>query len=150
MNSANLPETWCNRFAWRRSASGMHSRCRRPRLPSCALWAGWWSVARCRCAGWWKGPMCRLTNPIRSSAPAVDAPFYVLGPVVTDIAPGYDHITAAIGFTAAASAGAACFAMSPRGTQGCPMPRKCAPALWLSVRFMPLISPRGCRRTRLG
>ncbi len=36
-----------------------------------------------------------------------DAPFYVLGPVVTDIAPGYDHITAAIGATAAASAGAA-------------------------------------------
>ena len=25
------------------------------------------------------------------------APFYVLGPLVTDIAPGYDHITAAIG-----------------------------------------------------
>ena len=34
------------------------------------------------------------------------APFYVLGPLVTDIAPGYDHITAAIGGTAAASAGA--------------------------------------------
>lgn len=25
------------------------------------------------------------------------APFYVLGPIVTDIAPGYDHITSAIG-----------------------------------------------------
>lgn len=36
-----------------------------------------------------------------------DAPFYVLGPLVTDIAPGYDHITAAIGGTAAAAAGAA-------------------------------------------
>ena len=35
------------------------------------------------------------------------APFYVLGPVVTDIAPGYDHITAAIGGAIAASAGAA-------------------------------------------
>ncbi|MCK8816452.1 phosphomethylpyrimidine synthase ThiC [Natroniella sulfidigena] len=34
------------------------------------------------------------------------APFYVLGPIVTDIALGYDHITAAIGGTAAASAGA--------------------------------------------
>ena len=34
------------------------------------------------------------------------APFYVLGPLVTDIAPGYDHITAAIGGTVAASAGA--------------------------------------------
>lgn len=35
------------------------------------------------------------------------APFYVLGPLVTDIAPGYDHITAAIGGAIAASAGAA-------------------------------------------
>ena len=34
------------------------------------------------------------------------APFYVLGPVVTDIAPGYDHITSAIGATAAATYGA--------------------------------------------
>lgn len=35
------------------------------------------------------------------------APFYVLGPLVTDIAPGYDHITAAIGGAVAASHGAA-------------------------------------------
>ncbi len=35
-----------------------------------------------------------------------DAPFYVLGPLVTDIAPGYDHITAAIGGAIAATAGA--------------------------------------------
>jgi phosphomethylpyrimidine synthase len=35
-----------------------------------------------------------------------DAPFYVLGPIVTDIAPGYDHITAAMGGAIAASAGA--------------------------------------------
>lgn len=35
-----------------------------------------------------------------------DAPFYVLGPLVTDIAPGYDHITAAIGGTMAAASGA--------------------------------------------
>ncbi|PUU91625.1 phosphomethylpyrimidine synthase ThiC [Halanaerobium sp.] len=35
-----------------------------------------------------------------------EAPFYVLGPLVTDIAAGYDHITAAIGGTAAAAAGA--------------------------------------------
>jgi phosphomethylpyrimidine synthase len=34
------------------------------------------------------------------------APFYVLGPVVTDIAPGYDHITSSIGATAAAYHGA--------------------------------------------
>ncbi|PID39261.1 MAG: thiamine biosynthesis protein ThiC [Proteobacteria bacterium] len=34
------------------------------------------------------------------------APFYVLGPVVTDVAPGYDHITSAIGGAIAASSGA--------------------------------------------
>lgn len=34
------------------------------------------------------------------------APFYVLGPLVTDIAPGYDHITSAIGGAIAASSGA--------------------------------------------
>lgn len=34
------------------------------------------------------------------------APFYVLGPLVTDIAPGYDHITAAIGGALAATYGA--------------------------------------------
>ena len=34
------------------------------------------------------------------------APFYVLGPLVTDVAPGYDHITAAIGGALAASYGA--------------------------------------------
>lgn len=35
-----------------------------------------------------------------------NAPFYVLGPIVTDIAPGYDHITSAIGGAIAASSGA--------------------------------------------
>ena len=35
-----------------------------------------------------------------------NAPFYVLGPLVTDIAPGYDHITSAIGGTLAAASGA--------------------------------------------
>lgn len=34
------------------------------------------------------------------------APFYVLGPLVTDLAPGYDHITSAIGGAIAAAAGA--------------------------------------------
>jgi len=40
------------------------------------------------------------------------APFYVLGPVVTDVFPGYDHITGAIGATAAAYWGASflCYA----------------------------------------
>jgi len=34
------------------------------------------------------------------------APFYVLGPIVTDVAPGHDHITSAIGGALAASKGA--------------------------------------------
>ena len=50
-----------------------------------------------------------------------DAPFYVLGPLVTDIAPGYDHITSAIGATAAAFYGASflCY-VTPREHLGLP------------------------------
>jgi phosphomethylpyrimidine synthase len=50
-----------------------------------------------------------------------DAPFYVLGPLVTDIAPGYDHITSAIGGTAAAYYGASflCY-VTPREHLGLP------------------------------
>lgn len=49
------------------------------------------------------------------------APFYVLGPLVTDITPGYDHITAAIGGTMAAYAGAdfLCY-VTPREHIGLP------------------------------
>jgi phosphomethylpyrimidine synthase len=49
------------------------------------------------------------------------APFYVLGPLVTDIAPGYDHITSAIGATVAAYAGASylCY-VTPREHLGLP------------------------------
>jgi phosphomethylpyrimidine synthase len=43
----------------------------------------------------------------RQQAVCRRAPFYVLGPVVMDAAPGYDHITAAIGATSAAFHGAA-------------------------------------------
>lgn len=45
-------------------------------------------------------------NVERALRVCADAPFYVLGPVVTDIAPGYDHITSCIGATAAAYYGA--------------------------------------------
>ena len=50
-----------------------------------------------------------------------EAPFYVLGPVVTDIAPGYDHITSAIGAAMAAWYGAAmlCY-VTPREHLGLP------------------------------
>jgi phosphomethylpyrimidine synthase len=45
-------------------------------------------------------------NVLMEKSVCSGAPFYVLGPIVTDIAPGYDHITAAIGGAIAASAGA--------------------------------------------
>jgi phosphomethylpyrimidine synthase len=50
-----------------------------------------------------------------------EAPFYVLGPLVTDIAPGYDHITSAIGAALAAEAGAAmlCY-VTPKEHLGLP------------------------------
>lgn len=49
------------------------------------------------------------------------APFYVLGPLVTDIFPGYDHITSAIGATAAAYHGASmlCY-VTPKEHVGLP------------------------------
>jgi len=52
-----------------------------------------------------------------------EAPFYVLGPLVTDIAPGYDHITSAIGATMAAYAGASllCY-VTPKEHLGLPEP----------------------------
>jgi phosphomethylpyrimidine synthase len=51
------------------------------------------------------------------------APFYVLGPVVTDMFPGYDHITSAIGATAAAFHGASflCY-VTPAEHLGLPRP----------------------------
>jgi phosphomethylpyrimidine synthase len=50
-----------------------------------------------------------------------EAPFYLLGPLVTDIAPGYDHITSAIGAALAAEAGAAmlCY-VTPKEHLGLP------------------------------
>jgi phosphomethylpyrimidine synthase len=50
-----------------------------------------------------------------------DAPFYVLGPLVTDAFPGYDHITSAIGAAEAARAGAAmlCY-VTPKEHVGLP------------------------------
>ncbi|MCA9176421.1 MAG: phosphomethylpyrimidine synthase ThiC [Planctomycetales bacterium] len=49
------------------------------------------------------------------------APFYVLGPLVTDIAPGYDHITSAIGAAMAGWSGAAmlCY-VTPKEHLGLP------------------------------
>ncbi|MDB2270678.1 phosphomethylpyrimidine synthase ThiC [Halorubrum ezzemoulense] len=62
-------------------------------------------------------------NVERQQAVCDGAPFYVLGPLVTDVAPGYDHITSAIGATEAARAGAAmlCY-VTPKEHLGLPEP----------------------------
>ncbi|MBP1913055.1 phosphomethylpyrimidine synthase [Thermococcus stetteri] len=52
-------------------------------------------------------PIDQIAAQVKLAKVATDnAPFYVLGPIVTDIFPGYDHITAAIGGAIAALNGA--------------------------------------------
>ncbi len=52
-------------------------------------------------------PLDMVADNIRLEKKLCDeAPYYVLGPLVTDIAPGYDHITGAIGGSIAAASGA--------------------------------------------
>jgi phosphomethylpyrimidine synthase len=67
-------------------------------------------------------PLDRVAENVRKARVwCHDAPFYVLGPLVTDIAPGYDHITSAIGGAAAGWAGAAllCY-VTPKEHLGLP------------------------------
>ena len=86
-------------------------------------------VARCRDAGvqaMVEGPgHVPISQVVENVRLAKDicrgAPFYVLGPLVTDVAPGYDHIVAGIGGALAASAGAdfLCY-VTPREHLGLP------------------------------
>lgn len=64
------------------------------------------------------------TNIVLQKKLCNDAPFYVLGPIVTDIAPGYDHITSAIGGALAAFYGAdfLCY-VTPSEHLGLPTPQ---------------------------
>jgi phosphomethylpyrimidine synthase len=88
-------------------------------------------VRRCRAAGvqiMVEGPGHVPFNQIamnmeREQLVCDQAPFYVLGPVVTDIAPGYDHISSCIGATAAAFHGASllCY-VTPAEHLGLPTP----------------------------
>ncbi|MFZ5596649.1 MAG: phosphomethylpyrimidine synthase ThiC [Bacillota bacterium] len=69
-------------------------------------------------------PIDQVTTNIRiQKSICREAPFYVLGPLVTDVAPGYDHITSAIGGAIAASAGAdfLCY-VTPAEHLGLPTP----------------------------
>jgi hypothetical protein len=53
-----------------------------------------------------------------------EAPFYTLGPLTTDIAPGYDHITSAIGAAQIGWYGTALFAGHAQGAPGSAQPRR--------------------------
>ena len=67
-------------------------------------------------------PMDQIRANVERQREVCDgAPFYVLGPLVTDVAPGYDHITSAIGATEVARAGAAmlCY-VTPKEHLGLP------------------------------
>jgi phosphomethylpyrimidine synthase len=67
-------------------------------------------------------PMDQVADNVARQQEVCDgAPFYVLGPLVTDVAPGYDHVTSAIGATEAGRAGAAmlCY-VTPKEHLGLP------------------------------
>ncbi|UTF52137.1 phosphomethylpyrimidine synthase ThiC [Natronosalvus rutilus] len=67
-------------------------------------------------------PMDRIAENVERQQDVCDgAPFYVLGPLVTDVAPGYDHITSTIGAAMAARAGTAmlCY-VTPKEHLGLP------------------------------
>ncbi|MCT9095747.1 phosphomethylpyrimidine synthase ThiC [Haloarchaeobius sp. HME9146] len=67
-------------------------------------------------------PMHKVRENVERQQEVCDgAPFYVLGPLVTDVAPGYDHISSAIGGAIAAEAGAAmlCY-VTPKEHLGLP------------------------------
>jgi phosphomethylpyrimidine synthase len=67
-------------------------------------------------------PLDQIPMNVRRQIEVCDeAPFYVLGPIVTDVAPGYDHITSAIGASVAAQHGAAmlCY-VTPKEHLGLP------------------------------
>ncbi|MBN1852093.1 MAG: phosphomethylpyrimidine synthase ThiC [Pirellulales bacterium] len=69
-------------------------------------------------------PMHKIEENIRRQQAVCDgAPFYLLGPVVTDFAPGYDHITSGIGAAMAGMYGAAmlCY-VTPKEHLGLPKP----------------------------
>ncbi len=83
--------------------------------------------------GWQRGTQVMVEGPGHIPMDQIDmnikkqmewcheAPFYVLGPLVTDIAPGYDHITSAIGAALAGWSGAAmlCY-VTPKEHLGLP------------------------------
>jgi phosphomethylpyrimidine synthase len=89
-------------------------------------------------------------NMTKELADCFEAPFYTLGPIVTDIAPAYDHITSAWARPTSAGTAPPCSAMSrPRSIWACPTRRTCAMAS-SPTRSRPTRRtwPRGCRARR--
>jgi phosphomethylpyrimidine synthase len=84
-------------------------------------------------------------NMDKQLAECGEAPFYTLGPLTTDIAPGYDHITSAIGAAMIGWYGTAmlCY-VTPKEHLGLPIAKTCATASW------PTRSPRMRRTWRRG
>lgn len=82
----------------------------------------WKNGTQCMVEGPGHIPMDQIEMNVRRQIEVCKgAPFYVLGPLVTDIAPGYDHITSAIGAALAGWAGAAmlCY-VTPKEHLGLP------------------------------
>jgi len=69
-------------------------------------------------------PMDKIQGAGRQGNGVVhEAPFYTLGPLVIDIAPGYDHITSAIGAAMIGCSAHRCSATSRRRTPSLPNPK---------------------------
>ncbi|MFM2093550.1 MAG: Phosphomethylpyrimidine synthase, partial [Planctomycetota bacterium] len=82
----------------------------------------WELGTQCMVEGPGHVPMDQIDMNIRKQMEVCrEAPFYVLGPLVTDIAPGYDHITSSIGAALAGWSGAAmlCY-VTPKEHLGLP------------------------------
>jgi phosphomethylpyrimidine synthase len=82
----------------------------------------WEHDVQVMCEGPGHVPMDQIEMNVKKQMEICDeAPFYVLGPLVTDVAPGYDHITSAIGAAMAGQAGVAmlCY-VTPKEHLGLP------------------------------
>ena len=92
------------RFDRRRASPGLHLRCERCR-PICRTTTmgeltqvAWDQFVQVIIEGPGHVPMNKIQENMKEQQYAChNAPFYTLGPLTTDIAPGYDHITSAIG-----------------------------------------------------
>jgi len=93
--------------------------------PNCAPWASDHEGLGARCASNDRRAGPRSLDKIKEQVDKEvewchSAPFYTLGPLVTDIAPGYDHITSAIGAAMIGWHGAAMLCTSRPKTLGLP------------------------------